>query len=615
MADIDSLQLPDGSQFDLVDNKSDYATKGYVQDQIGTINKTTIGLGNVDNTSDANKPVSTAQQSALNEKLYSDVIADEESEFTASRRYEEGEQFIYQGALYKTTTIVPNGDPFEVGVNVELSDDILTQIGEKQDTLELDGETVTGNPLSFNTDSEQVGQNAVITFEPVQDGAGDASPNNIRKIRGFNVATVGNPSKNLFDKTMLLPTGLISNDGSVTANETYRYTEQYISVEPATEYTTSGSLVTTSSTYNTIAFYDAEKNFISRSVPTIAGTGWTFTTPSNCYYIRMMLSQPNIDNIQIEKGSSATAYEPYNYLVHESLPETLYGFTWHVEDGELVVTHKKRIVTSSYSIYMEYGKFYINERECKRLNDYRDEILCDKMVTVQNQSESVSTTPWISGYSSTANLGNNWIYFNNSNCSTVQEFKDWLDSVGGVEFTYPLADPITIQLPAHSVKLLSGANVVTTNGTSMSLTYRNGEVAKLSDLSGLADSVNGLGDIVGEFKTEMVTVYKTTNASKTWEAKLNELEPYYSQLTTEQKNRSFIVNNTTGIVLRYSADKKYSASYMESVSEHRNYDMIIDASASKFARFSLTTSGVSVENYTSISTTSVIELCYLKVKS
>jgi hypothetical protein len=41
----------------------------------GTINitnlvtKTTIGLGNVDNTSDANKPISTAQQTALNNKV------------------------------------------------------------------------------------------------------------------------------------------------------------------------------------------------------------------------------------------------------------------------------------------------------------------------------------------------------------------------------------------------------------------------------------------------------------------------------------------------------------------------------------------------------------------
>ena len=36
---------------------------------VGGINKTMVGLGNVDNTSDANKPVSTAQQTALDAKL------------------------------------------------------------------------------------------------------------------------------------------------------------------------------------------------------------------------------------------------------------------------------------------------------------------------------------------------------------------------------------------------------------------------------------------------------------------------------------------------------------------------------------------------------------------
>ena len=33
-----------------------------------TLNKTAVGLGNVDNTSDANKPVSTATQTALDAK-------------------------------------------------------------------------------------------------------------------------------------------------------------------------------------------------------------------------------------------------------------------------------------------------------------------------------------------------------------------------------------------------------------------------------------------------------------------------------------------------------------------------------------------------------------------
>jgi len=38
-------------------------------DADAALTKTSIGLGNVDNTSDASKPVSTAQQTALNAKL------------------------------------------------------------------------------------------------------------------------------------------------------------------------------------------------------------------------------------------------------------------------------------------------------------------------------------------------------------------------------------------------------------------------------------------------------------------------------------------------------------------------------------------------------------------
>lgn len=40
-----------------------------------TLDKSSVGLGNVDNTADANKPVSTAQQTALNLKLNTWVSA------------------------------------------------------------------------------------------------------------------------------------------------------------------------------------------------------------------------------------------------------------------------------------------------------------------------------------------------------------------------------------------------------------------------------------------------------------------------------------------------------------------------------------------------------------
>ena len=138
MADINQVQLPDGSQYNIKDDVSGYASETYVQNQISGITKATIGLGNVDNTSDANKPVSTAQQTALNGKTNTSVIAYTESSATATKRYEIGDQFILSGVLYTATAIIPNGDPITIGTNCVASDSIADQIadlGSLQETV------------------------------------------------------------------------------------------------------------------------------------------------------------------------------------------------------------------------------------------------------------------------------------------------------------------------------------------------------------------------------------------------------------------------------------------------------------------------------------------------
>ena len=68
MANIDNVQLPDGSSYNIIDNTSGFATQNYVDSAVSSVTKTTIGLGNVDNTSDLNKPISTATQTALDAK-------------------------------------------------------------------------------------------------------------------------------------------------------------------------------------------------------------------------------------------------------------------------------------------------------------------------------------------------------------------------------------------------------------------------------------------------------------------------------------------------------------------------------------------------------------------
>jgi hypothetical protein len=135
MANIDQVQLPDGSQYHIIDDTSGYATTTYVQDQIATINKNTIGLGNVDNTADINKPVSLPQQDALNGKVDDDIVAYVEGDTTATKRHEVDDQFILNGVLYTATAIIAVNDTIVIGTNCDSAESVATQITENANAI------------------------------------------------------------------------------------------------------------------------------------------------------------------------------------------------------------------------------------------------------------------------------------------------------------------------------------------------------------------------------------------------------------------------------------------------------------------------------------------------
>lgn len=63
------------------------------------------------------------------------MIAPIESTQTASHNYAVGEQFVYQGLLYKATQQITIGDTITVGANCELADEVTKQIGEINSNL------------------------------------------------------------------------------------------------------------------------------------------------------------------------------------------------------------------------------------------------------------------------------------------------------------------------------------------------------------------------------------------------------------------------------------------------------------------------------------------------
>lgn len=105
--------------------------------------------------------------------------------------------------------------------------------------------------------------------------------------------------KNLFNKGDVL-TGAILVDGTFDPTREAR-TSNYIRVAPSTTYTISGR----TGGWNVQGLYTENREFISR------GTGDTFTTPSDCYYIRVMCTPRSTGALQLEEGSEATPYEPF----------------------------------------------------------------------------------------------------------------------------------------------------------------------------------------------------------------------------------------------------------------------------------------------------------------
>lgn len=163
MADKTTLQevasgpITDADQFRGVQTGSNVrisfaAVKVWVK---GWITKTDIALGNVDNTSDVNKPISTATQTALNGKqafdaqLFSNIPQNSKSaDYTLVLT--DGEKHIYHPAAdanNRTFTIPANASvAFPIGTVITFINKSVNSlsIAITTDTMTLAGTTTTG---------------------------------------------------------------------------------------------------------------------------------------------------------------------------------------------------------------------------------------------------------------------------------------------------------------------------------------------------------------------------------------------------------------------------------------------------------------------------------------
>lgn len=183
-------------------------------------------------------------------------------------------------------------------------------------TLQFEKSNISANDLENITLMLEKGSSAT-TYEPYTGGTPSPNPSypqEIKSVKGdCDISITG---KNLFDKnTMIVNAFINAYTGEYGYSEAF--TTIYIKCKPNTTYTFSQSA--TSNRY--VVGYTTDNNvYYPKYLTNIEYTNHTFTTNADTKYVLIMVSKTNedstpistiLDSIQVEEGSSATAYEPY----------------------------------------------------------------------------------------------------------------------------------------------------------------------------------------------------------------------------------------------------------------------------------------------------------------
>ena len=205
----------------------------------------------------------------------------------------------------------------------------------------------------------------------------------------------------------------------------------------------------------------------------------TFNVPEDNVTIEFgVLNTDGTVSAQLELGSSATDYSPYTESndLTISLGQTVYGGTLDVENGVLVVDDVKFVKNTST---MNNGSSIYPGWENAGVRQYIGANINGKITDIVNITQSA--------YANT-NLSNDILFLRKNEVGLSQE--ELIALAIDVEFILPLATPITINLTPHTINLLKGVNNISTDGDKITLTYRDGSVATLGDLTSAVDNLD-----------------------------------------------------------------------------------------------------------------------------
>lgn len=422
----------------------------------------------------------------------------------------------------------------DVNVSTPTDEDVFTynSVSGKWENTSTSVTTVTNNPISVTMQSVRVARNTNIALEPIQ-ASGTPTPSAPIPISGYTQIDLKGTGKNLVPATLssikaLNTTGTWSGNAYTLNGVTFTVNTN------ADGYITSVDLSGTASAQTEFSLVEGSSGFklnagtyFISGVPVGSTTIWLNTIcakSTSGYWIDRRVDsngfaatvgendRPYSFRIRagatftgsatvypmIEVGATGTAFEPYEKGTDISLPlpSTIYGGSLNVETGVLTVDRGIVDLGDLEWTYDSGSQRFHALVSGMKVQTSVSNAVCTSYEVVDGNFQSLSdlqATANITGFASSPR-----IIVRDTSYTDAAAFKT---AVTGQKFVYELATPYEIQLTPQQVSLLQGANVITSNGTTIALTYREGEIATLADVESLAETINRTAEIADGTKS------------------------------------------------------------------------------------------------------------------
>lgn len=346
----------------------------------------------------------------------------------------------------------------------------------KEDFIDsLITDTASGSIASFPDGADGVPvKSMTVNIEPVQEGSGDPSPDNVRPISGHTSAVVMRTGKNL------LPDSEYTTNATGATSHIVNATGK---IPKGTIITASGDADGTALDYSTCQIqWRIGSTMVAAISPNASKTFADDVVYNNLlYYTTGALAGKNV-KLQAELGSTASTYEPYQgQTVTIDLDGTRYGGTLNLDTGTLTdnprwfATVDRQIVDLgtlnwTYSERYFYATTPYPVPVYNAYSAYANAICSayrvEKFGTMYNNYSTVDKCFSINNGSPNDNV----VRIRDTAYADATSFKT---AMNGVQLVYELATPFTVQLTANDdITTVLGQNNIWADAGTVDVEYR-----------------------------------------------------------------------------------------------------------------------------------------------